>query len=116
MPKLKIRQGDTVEVLTGRERDRGKRGTVLEVRVDEGRVIVEGRNLVKKHERARPVKGTRGAQMTPGGIMETEAPIQVSNVGLVCPKCDKVTRVSYTFLPDGTKRRTCRHCGDQVDQ
>ncbi len=54
--------------------------------------------------------------MTPGGILETEAPIQVSNVGLVCPKCDKVTRVKMTFLPDGTKRRTCRHCGDQVDQ
>jgi large subunit ribosomal protein L24 len=115
MAGLKIRQGDTVQVLSGRERDRGKRGTVLEVLPEEGRVIVEGRNLIKKHERARPVKGTRGAQMTPGGIVETEAPLQVSKVGLVCPKCDKVTRVSYTFLPDGTKRRTCRHCGDQVD-
>jgi large subunit ribosomal protein L24 len=116
MAGLKIKKGDTVQVLHGKEQDRGKRGTVLEVLVDDGRVIVEGRNLVKKHERPRPVKGTRGAQMTPGGILETEAPIQVSNVGLVCPKCERVTRVAFTFLPDGTKRRTCRHCGDQVDQ
>jgi large subunit ribosomal protein L24 len=109
---LKIRTGDTVEVLAGK--DRGKRGRVLEAQPAEGRVIVEGRNIAKKHSRPRPVKGTRGAQMTPGGVIDIEAPIRVDNLGLVCPKCDQVTRVAYTFLGDGRKVRTCKNCGEQI--
>ena len=113
MAGLKIRKGDTVEVLAGK--DRGKRGRVLEARPAEGRVLVEGRNMAKKHSKPRPVRGTRGAQMTPGGVIEIEAPIRVDNVGLVCPSCNKVTRVGYEILADGTKVRRCKHCAGQIE-
>jgi large subunit ribosomal protein L24 len=110
---LKIKKGDTVEVLAGK--DRGKRGRVLEARPDEGRVLVEGRNIAKKHSRPRPVKGTRGAQMTPGGVIDIEAPIRIDNVGLVCQSCDAVTRVGYRFLANGDKVRFCKKCDSQID-
>ena len=118
MAKLKIRKGDTVEILKGKERDRGKRGHVLEVLTEEGRLIVEGRNLVKKHERARPVKGTRGAQMTPGGVIEMEAPLRIDNVALVCPRCNAATRVGYRFADNGDKIRHCRRpgCGKDIEK
>ena len=111
MAGLKIRKHDTVEFLTGK--DRGKRGKVLVTMAAEGRVVVEGRNLVKRHERARPVKGTRGGQMTSGGVNEAPAAVDVSNVGLVCPSCEKVTRVGYEVLADGRKVRRCKHCKGQ---
>jgi large subunit ribosomal protein L24 len=113
MAKLKIRKGDTVEILTGK--DRGKRGKVLETIPTQGRVLVEGRNLVKRHERARPVAGTRGAQMTPGGVITKPAPLDASNVGLVCPSCSKVTRIGYTVRTDGTKVRACKKCSSQIE-
>jgi len=113
MAGLKIRAGDTVEVITGK--DRGKRGKVLQAIPTERRLIVEGRNLAKKHSRPRPVKGTRGAQMTPGGVIEIEAPIRIDNVGLVCPSCDAVTRVGYELLSDGRKVRRCKKCGGQIE-
>ena len=81
--KLKIRRGDMVEVLTGK--DVGRRGKVLEVIPTEGRLIVEKINIVKRQTKPRPVKGSRGAQMTPGGVIEMEAPVRVDNVALVCP-------------------------------
>ena len=86
-PRLKIRRGDLVEVLTGK--DIGRRGKVLEVIPDERRVIVEHINIVKRHTKPRPVKGTRGAQMTPGGVIEIEAPLRVDNVALVCADIEK---------------------------
>src|SRR5215210_1220327 len=104
MAGMKIRKGDTVEVLTGK--DRGKRGQVLESQPERGRVIVEHRNIAKKHARPRPVKGTRGAQMTPGGVIDIEAPLRIDNVGLVCPACDEVTIVGFKFregMPIGCK-------------
>jgi large subunit ribosomal protein L24 len=113
MAGLKIRKGDTVQIITGK--DAGKRGTVLEARPTEGRVIVEGRNEAKKHSRPRPVKGTRGAQMTEGGVISIPAPIRVSNVALVCPTCDKPTRVGYEVLSDGRKVRRCKKCGGQIE-
>ncbi len=112
MAGMKIRKGDTVEVLTGK--DRGKRGQVLESQPERGRLIVEGRNIAKKHARPRPVKGTRGAQMTPGGVIDIEAPLRIDNVGLVCPVCDQVTRVGYSFQDDGRKVRVCRKCQGQI--
>jgi large subunit ribosomal protein L24 len=113
--QLKIRKGDTVQVLTGK--DVGRRGQVLQALPAEGRLIVEHLNIAKRHSRPRPVKGTRGAQMTPGGVLDMEAPIRVDNVALVCPACDKPTRVGYRIKEDGSKVRHCRRpgCGKDVD-
>jgi large subunit ribosomal protein L24 len=116
MANLKIRKGDTVQVLAGREVDRGQRGKVIEVLPSAGRLIVEGRNVRKKHSKPRPVKGTRGAQMSPGGILDIEMPLRIDNVQLVCPNCSKTTRVAYEFLADGRKVRTCRKCATQIDK
>ena len=113
MAGMKIKAGDTVEVITGK--DAGRRGRVLEAIPSEGRVIVEGRNEAKTHSRPRPVKGTRGAQMSEGGVISIPAPIQVSNVALVCPTCDKPTRVGYELLTDGRKVRRCKKCGGQIE-
>jgi large subunit ribosomal protein L24 len=113
MAGMKIRAGDTVEVITGK--DAGRRGRVLEAIPTEGRVIVEGRNIAKKHSRPRPVRGSRGAQMTPGGVIDLEQAIEVSNVMLVCPSCNKPTRVGAGTLSDGSKIRVCKKCGGQIE-
>jgi large subunit ribosomal protein L24 len=112
---LKIRKGDTVEVITGK--DLGRRGKVFEVLPREGRLLVEKLNIVKRHSKPRPVKGTRGAQMTPGGVLEKEAPLRVDNVALVCPSCNKPTRVGYRFGENGEKLRHCRRpgCGKDIE-
>jgi len=102
----KIRKGDQVYVTTGR--DRGKRGTVMRV-FDDNRVIVEGVNLVKRHTKANPQLGT------PGGIVEKEAPIQVSNVALYNPVTQKPDRVGFRFLEDGRKVRYFKSNGEVVD-
>jgi large subunit ribosomal protein L24 len=113
MAGLKIRKGDTVEIIAGK--DRGSRGTVLDADPSTGRVIVEGRNLARKHSRPRPVPGTRGAQMTPGGVIEIELPVDVSNVMLVCPHCKERTRVGFEVLNDGKKVRRCKKCESQIE-
>jgi large subunit ribosomal protein L24 len=79
--------------------------------------IVEKLNIVHKHTRPRPVKGTRGAQMTPGGVLQTEAPLRIDNVALLCPSCSKPTRVGYRFTDEGEKTRICRRkdCGKDID-
>ncbi len=102
----KIRKGDNVFVLTGR--DRGKRGVVVRV-LDEDRVIVEGVNMVKRHTKPNPQMGT------PGGIVEKEAPLQVSNVALFNPVTQKPDRVGYRFLEDGRKVRYFKSNGEVVD-
>lgn len=119
---MKIKQGDTVEIVSGDER--GERGTVRQVlpgwRVDRkrrqvdrdpsrDRVIVGGRNLMKKHQR--PVSQTR----TQTGIIELEAPIHISDVALVCPQCDEWTRVGFTFADGERKVRMCKRCGEIID-
>jgi large subunit ribosomal protein L24 len=111
--KFKIRRGDLVEVLTGK--DVGRRGKVLEVLPTEGRLIVEKINMVKRHTKPRPVKGSRGAQMTPGGVIEKEAAIRVDNVALVCPRCNEATRVGYRISDSGEKIRHCRKAGCHAD-
>src|SRR6478736_254123 len=112
-PHLKIRRGDQVEVLTGK--DVGRRGKVLEVIPEERRLIVEKINMVKRHTKPRPVKGSRGAQMTPGGVIEKEAAIRVDNVALVCPRCNEATRVGYRITDSGEKVRHCRRPGCHAD-
>ena len=101
-----IRRNDTVQVLAGK--DRGKRGKVRRVLPDEDRVVVDGLNMVKKHARA--PRGTRQA-----GIIDIENPLHISNVTLVCGKCNKPTRAATHFLEDGKKVRKCRRCGEVIE-
>jgi large subunit ribosomal protein L24 len=108
--KVKIKKGDVVEVISGRESDKGKRGEVIRVIPDETRVVVQGVNMRKKHQRQ---VQTQGRTMSPG-IIEFEAPVHISNVMLVCPKCDEATRVRIQ-REDGTARRVCKRCGSLLD-
>lgn len=105
----RIKRGDTVEVIAGD--DRGVRGTVQHVYPKEQRVVVSGVNIVKKHQR--PVRAGRG--QTQGGIIEVEAPIHISNVMLVCPRCNQRTRVGFVFRENSRKVRVCKKCGEAVD-
>ena len=102
----KIKRDDTVQVLQGR--DRGRRGEVRGVSPDKGRAIVTGVNVVKRHRR-----GT--SPQDPGGIIEMEAPIQASNLALVCTNCDRATRVGFRILEDGRKVRFCKRCDEAID-
>jgi large subunit ribosomal protein L24 len=102
----KIRKGDDVVVIAGK--DKGKRGTVLN-RLDDEHLVVEGVNRVKKHTKPNPMKGQ------PGGIVEKEMPIQVSNVALFNPGTQKADRVGFKFLDDGRKVRVFKANGEVVD-
>ena len=110
--KMKVRKGDLVQVLAGK--DRGKRGRVIEARPSERRVIVENLNVAKRHTRPRPVKdATRmgGTQIVPGGIIDKPAPIPVGNVMVVCPVCDTPIAVCGTssalgVVPIASRTRT----------
>jgi large subunit ribosomal protein L24 len=101
--KLKVRKNDTVMVIAGR--DRGKTGKILRVLPVRGRVIVERLNMVKRHTKP------RGAA-SPGGIVEREAPLDISNVMLICDRCNAPVRVGFKFAADGSRARICRRCGD----
>jgi large subunit ribosomal protein L24 len=103
--KAKIRKGDTVEVINGREADKGKRGEVIRVMGEEHKVVVQGVNLRKK---ATKNVQTQGRSFNPG-IIEFEAPIDISNVMLVCPKCDEPTRVGL-LRENGEAQRQCKNC------
>jgi large subunit ribosomal protein L24 len=110
MSKMKIRKGDQVKVISGKEA--GKTGKVLRVDPQKGRVVLERLNIVKKHTKPNPNKNPQG------GVIEQEAPLDVSNVMLVCPSCGEPTRVGYRLLADGGKVRTCRRaaCGKDIDR
>ncbi|TAK79947.1 MAG: 50S ribosomal protein L24 [Aquabacterium sp.] len=101
----KLRKGDQVIVLTGR--DKGKRGTVTE-RADADRLIVEGVNVVKKHVRPNPMKGTTG------GIVDKTLPIQQSNVAIFNPATGKADRVGFKLLADGKKVRVFKSSGEEI--
>ena len=103
---MKIRKNDTVMVIAGK--DKGKTGKVRFAYPKEERVLVDGINMVKRHTRAR---GT----VRQAGIIEREDPIHVSNVMLLCNKCNRPTRIGFRFLKDGRKVRVCRSCGEVVD-
>ena len=100
----KIRKGDDVIVLTGK--DKGKRGTLL--RVLEGKLVVEGVNVVKKHQKPNPIKGVQG------GVVEKTMPIDVSNVALFNPATQKADRVGFKLLEDGRKVRVFKSNGEVV--
>jgi large subunit ribosomal protein L24 len=108
--KLKIKKGDTVEIINGKEINKGKRGEVIRVMPKESRLVVQGVNMLKKHQRQ---VQTQGRTISPG-IIEFEGSIHISNVMLVCPKCDEPTRVSIQ-REDGTSRRVCKHCEALID-
>jgi large subunit ribosomal protein L24 len=103
---MKIRKGDTVVIIAGK--DSGKKGKVRRALPNDGKVIVEGLNMIKRHSRAR--RAVRQA-----GIIELEAPIHVSNVMLVCEKCGNPTRIGFRFLDDGKKVRICSSCREVID-
>jgi large subunit ribosomal protein L24 len=104
----RIRKDDQVKVIAGK--DAGKSGRVVKLFVERDRVLVEGVNYVKKHERIQAQRG--GAQE--GGIIETEAPVHISNVLPICPSCDEPTRVGFVYETEGDRRskvRSCKKCG-----
>jgi large subunit ribosomal protein L24 len=105
MVKFKIKKGDKVVVLAGR--DKGKNGEVLRVLRVKNRAVVQGVNMVKRHTRPSPGQ--------PGGIIEKEAAIHISNIAHIDPKSNKPTRVGYKFLEDGRKVRIARRSGEVLD-
>jgi large subunit ribosomal protein L24 len=104
--KMKVKKGDTVIVITGR--DKGKKGEILRVDTDSRRVVVQGVNMVKRH--------TRASAAGPAGINEKEAPIHVSNVAHVDPKTNKPTRVGYKVIAGGRKVRFAKRSGEVIDR
>jgi large subunit ribosomal protein L24 len=107
MQSVHVRRGDTVGVIAGREK--GKRGKVLRVLTGKGRVLVEHVNMVKKHQR--PTQKLRQ-----GGIIEREGALALSNVLVVCARCDKPSRTGMKRLSDGRKVRSCKRCGEAMDK
>jgi large subunit ribosomal protein L24 len=103
MEKLKIRKNDQVLVTAGK--NRGARGRVLRMLAGSGRAIVEHVNMIKRHTKPNPQKGIQG------GILEREAPVQVSNLKVICPECGEPSRVGRKRLEDGRGVRVCKHCG-----
>ena len=106
--KLSVRKNDEVQVIAGR--DSGKRGRILRVLPEKGRVVVEGVNLIKRHTRPNPQKQVKG------GIVEREAAIHASNVMVVCPDTSKATRVGHKVLDDGRRVRVSRRSGGVIDK
>lgn len=104
----KIRKGDTIKVIAGKDRTSNKTGNVIEVNREKGRILVQGVNLVKKTYR-------KSKQNPNGGIKEVEAFLNISNVMLVCPKCKKGTRVGFKINEKGEKNRVCKKCKEAID-
>ena len=119
---MKIRKGDVVHILSGK--DRGKEGRVLDAMPKQRKVVVENLNVIKRHTRPRPLRDSSrmgGTQIAPGGIIEKAAPVPVANVMLVCPVCNRPTRVGTAIKEskDGTKKiRVCKRadCGQEIDK
>ncbi len=101
----KIKKNDTAKIITGK--DSGKSGKVLAVFPDTGRALVQGLNLVKKHAR-------RTKEDQQGGIIQKESTIAISNLMVVCQKCNKSTRIGFSTLSDGTKVRICKKCKELI--
>lgn len=103
--KVHVKTGDTVTVLSGKER--GKKGKVLAVSPKEGKVIIEGINMVTKHVKPRKMGEA-------GGIVKAEGAMYACKVQIVCPRCGKPTRVGHKVQEDGTKERICKKCGESL--
>jgi large subunit ribosomal protein L24 len=108
--KVKIRKDDTVQVISGRDTDKGKRGKVIKVLPDEGKIVIAGINVRKKHQKQ---VQSQGRTLKPG-IIEFEAPIAIGNVMLVCPKCDNPVRVGVQ-REDDEGQRICKNCGAVIE-
>ncbi|MBM3499416.1 MAG: 50S ribosomal protein L24 [Armatimonadetes bacterium] len=109
--KLPVKKGDQVQIITGKDRSkrgRVRRGRVLQVRPDEGRLVVEGVNMQKKAQR-------QSQKIRQGGVIEKPGPIHVSNVMLVCPNCDSPTRAQRVQRDEGRRVRVCRKCKKDID-
>ena len=119
---MKVRKGDLVQILSGK--DRGKQGRVIEARPRDRRVIVENLNVAKRHQKPRPMRDSSrmgGVQVAPGGIIEKAAAIDVSNVMVVCPTCKNPTRVGVKekdVKGELVRVRVCRRegCGQEIDK
>jgi len=120
---LKLRKGDTIQMLSGK--DRGKQWRIVDARPRDGKVVVENLNVQKKHQKPRPIRDSNrmgGTQIAPGGIIDRPAAVPVSNVMLVCPTCKLPTRVGYRFKEgkdgDQIKVRVCKRegCGQEIDK
>jgi len=119
---MRVKKGDLVQILSGK--DRGKQGRVVEARPRERRVLLENLNLVKRHQKPRPIRDQSrmgGMQVAPGGIIEKPAPIDVSNVMLVCPTCGNATRVGIRekeVKGEIVRVRVCKRegCGQEIDK
>jgi large subunit ribosomal protein L24 len=119
---MKVRKGDLVQVLSGK--DRGKQGRIIEADPKKRRVIVENLNVVKKHRRPRPMKDSSRmgqTQIQPGGVFDIAAPLDVSNVMVVCPTCNRASRVGYELRESKgrqVKVRVCKRadCGEVLDR
>ena len=105
MNKMSIKKGDTVVVLSGK--DKGKKGEVIAVLPKDGKVVVEKINMVSRHTKPR-------RQGETGGIIQKEAPLYACKVQRVCPKCDKATRPAHKILADGKKVCVCKKCGAEI--
>ena len=104
--KIRLKQNDLVEVTTGKEQ--GKTGKILRVIREKNQVVIEKVNMIKRHTRPSPQTGQ-------GGIVEKEAPVHVSKVKLICPKCATSTRVHMTTTGEGKKARVCLKCKEMID-
>ncbi len=118
---MRVRKGDLVQMLTGK--DRGKQGRILEAQPRAGRVVVENLNVARHHQKPKPIRDSNrmgGTQMSPGGIITKAMPVPVSNVMLVCPACGLPTRIGYTTKEvkgETLKVRLCKRagCGQEID-
>ena len=122
MTTLKLKKGDTVQMLSGK--DRGKQGRIVDARPRDGKVVVENLNIMKKHQKPRPIRDSNrmgGTQIAPGGIIEIPSAVSSSNVMLVCPTCKLPTRIGYKTKEvkgETIKVRVCKRegCGQEIDK
>jgi large subunit ribosomal protein L24 len=108
MPRVHIKKNDMVYLLSGK--DRGKTGKVLKVFLAKGRAVVEGLNYIQKHTRPNPQKNVKG------GILPKESPIHISNLMVVCKRCNKHSRMGFSVMQDGRKARVCKGCNELLDE
>lgn len=106
MSVLRIRKGDEVQVIAGK--DRGKRGTVQEVHPSDRRVTVAGVNIAKRHQKPNPQRNVKG------GIIDEPKPLDIAKLMLICPKCGKPTRVGHRTDDAGSKHRVCKSCDEEI--
>jgi large subunit ribosomal protein L24 len=122
VPTMKVKKGDLVQMLSGK--DRGKQGRVLDARPRDRQVIVENLNVAKRHQKPRPMRDTSrmgGTQMTPGGVIDKPMAVPVGNVMVVCPTCKLPTRIGYAtreIKGETHKVRICKRegCGQEIDR